>query len=108
MASLFPNDTYFSKEPEIHNSFTNTAYGVIMFSSRCFDAGKTYDEMNLDELNENEDDIDEEEERIFEAYRYIMHFSCTTVRQVAALFPNNNLYLILRYHLIYSYVTILV
>ena len=47
--------------------------------------------MNLDELNENEDDIDEEEERIFEAYRYIMHFSCTTVRQAAASFPNNNL-----------------
>ena len=26
--------------------------------------------MNLDELNDNEDEIDEEEQRIFEAYRY--------------------------------------
>ena len=68
-----------------------------------FVAGKTYDDMNLDELNDNEDDIDEEEERIFEAYRYISHSNCTTVHQVAALFPNNNLYLILwyQYHLIY-------
>ncbi|XP_048766284.1 phosducin-like protein 3 [Ostrea edulis] len=30
---------------------------------------KSLDEMTLDELNEKEDDIDEEEERIFEAYR---------------------------------------
>ncbi|XP_052102975.1 phosducin-like protein 3 [Mytilus californianus] len=31
--------------------------------------GKAFDDMTLDELNEKEDDIDEEEERIFEAYR---------------------------------------
>ena len=31
--------------------------------------GKSLGEMTLDELNENEDDIDEEEERIFEQYR---------------------------------------
>lgn len=27
--------------------------------------------MSLDELNEKEDDIDEEEERIFEEYRFV-------------------------------------
>ena len=32
--------------------------------------GKGFDEMNGDELDELEDDIDEEEERIFEMYRY--------------------------------------
>lgn len=32
-------------------------------------AGKGLDEMTLDELNDNEDDIDEEEERLFEEYR---------------------------------------
>ncbi|OPL21113.1 hypothetical protein AM593_01388, partial [Mytilus galloprovincialis] len=31
--------------------------------------GKAFDDMTLDELNEKEDDVDEEEERIFEAYR---------------------------------------
>lgn len=31
--------------------------------------GKSFDDMTLDELNEKEDEIDEEEERIFEAYR---------------------------------------
>ena len=34
--------------------------------------GKAFDDMTLDELNEKEDDIDEEEERIFEAYRWGM------------------------------------
>jgi len=33
--------------------------------------GKSFDDMTLDELNEREDDIDEEEERIFEAYRFV-------------------------------------
>jgi hypothetical protein len=28
-----------------------------------------FDDMNLDELNDNEDDIDEEDEKVFEAYR---------------------------------------
>lgn len=32
--------------------------------------------MNLDELNENEDDIDEEDEKVFEAYRWV---SCLLV-----------------------------
>lgn len=32
--------------------------------------GKDLGDMSLDELNEKEDDIDEEEERIFEQYRY--------------------------------------
>lgn len=32
-------------------------------------SGKDVSEMSLDELNENEDEIDEEEERIFEQYR---------------------------------------
>lgn len=31
--------------------------------------GKSLDEMNLEELDEHEDDIDEEEERMFEEYR---------------------------------------
>lgn len=31
--------------------------------------GKSMEQMSLDELNLNEDDVDEEEERIFEAYR---------------------------------------
>ena len=31
--------------------------------------GKSLEDMSLDELNEKEDDIDEEEERIFEEYR---------------------------------------
>lgn len=30
---------------------------------------RDFDDMNLDELNENEDDIDEEDEKVFEAYR---------------------------------------
>ncbi|VDI07983.1 Hypothetical predicted protein [Mytilus galloprovincialis] len=34
--------------------------------------GKAFDDMTLDELNEKEDDVDEEEERIFEAYRQRM------------------------------------
>jgi hypothetical protein len=38
----------------------------------CVFAEKGLDEMNLDELNENEDDIDEEEERLFEQYRYML------------------------------------
>ena len=33
--------------------------------------GKSFDDMTLDELNEREDDIDEEEERIFETYRFV-------------------------------------
>ena len=56
-----------------------------MFSSSCFDAGKTYDEMNLDELNDNEDDIDEEEERIFEAYRYLSYFIIYNYKQYISL-----------------------
>ena len=32
--------------------------------------GKDLTDMSLDELNENEDDIDEEDERMFEEYRY--------------------------------------
>lgn len=32
-------------------------------------SGKSYEDMSLDELNEKEDDVDEEEERIFEEYR---------------------------------------
>lgn len=35
-----------------------------------------FDDMNLDELNENEDDIDEEDEKVFEAYRWV---SCLLV-----------------------------
>jgi len=31
--------------------------------------GKTYDQMNLEELKEHEDDIDDEDERFFEEYR---------------------------------------
>lgn len=31
--------------------------------------GKDFSEMKLDELNDMEDDLDEEDERIFEAYR---------------------------------------
>ena len=33
--------------------------------------GKGMDEMNLDELDEIEDDIDEEEEKIFSMYRFV-------------------------------------
>ena len=36
------------------------------------------DEMGLDELDDIEDDIDEEEERLFEEYRYV----CVHVFQV--------------------------
>lgn len=32
-------------------------------------SGKSFEDMSLDELNEKEDDIDDEEERIFEEYR---------------------------------------
>ena len=34
--------------------------------------------MTLDELDEKEDDIDEEEERLFEEYRYIELGACST------------------------------
>ena len=37
--------------------------------------GKGMDEMGLDELDDIEDDIDEEEERLFEEYRYVYMFS---------------------------------
>ena len=33
-------------------------------------AGPDLSELGLDELNDREDNIDEEEERIYEAYRY--------------------------------------
>ena len=36
-----------------------------------FYLGKGYDEMTKNELDEIEDDIDEEEERIFEEYRLV-------------------------------------
>ena len=37
--------------------------------------GKGMDEMGLEELDDIEDDIDEEEERLFEEYRYVcVHF----------------------------------
>lgn len=42
----------------------------------CFSTGRGFDDMNLDELNENEDDIDEEDEKVFEAYRSV---SCLSI-----------------------------
>ena len=36
-----------------------------------FPPGKGFDEMTTEELDEIEDDIDEEEERIFEEYRSV-------------------------------------
>ncbi|PVD32510.1 hypothetical protein C0Q70_07949 [Pomacea canaliculata] len=41
-------------------------------------SGKNLDEMTLDELNEKEDEIDEEEERLFEEYRSPL---CSLVNQ---------------------------
>merc|ERR1711893_11465 len=43
--------------------------GMVEQSIQEKSQGKGYDDMNLDELNELEDDIDEEEERIFEQFR---------------------------------------
>jgi len=46
-----------------------------MYNNSCFNirfsTGRGFDDMNLDELNENEDDIDEEDEKVFEAYRSV-------------------------------------
>lgn len=35
----------------------------------CVNKGKDYGDMNLDELNNVEDELDDEDERMFEAYR---------------------------------------
>jgi len=40
---------------------------AIMFFCNCTE--REFSDMRLDELNELEDEIDEEDERIFEAYR---------------------------------------
>ena len=45
------------------------------------------DEMDLDELNELEDDVDEEEERIFEQYRYSCYYRYR-YRYIYYLFPD--------------------
>lgn len=51
-----------------------------MHNNSCFNirfsTGRGFDDMNLDELNENEDDIDEEDEKVFEAYRSV---SCLSI-----------------------------
>ena len=51
--------------------------------------GKSFDDMTLDELNEREDDIDEEEERIFEAYRFVYMSKTQRVRVVLNSTFNN-------------------
>ena len=37
--------------------------------------GKTFDDMDLNELNENEDLVDDEDDRVFEEYRFVLGIS---------------------------------
>ncbi|XP_064597361.1 phosducin-like protein 3 [Liolophura sinensis] len=49
----------------VENTIEQKAKSVL----HCYVSGKGMGEMTLDELNENEDDIDEDDERMFEEYR---------------------------------------
>jgi hypothetical protein len=51
--------------------------------------------MTLDELNEREDDIDEEEERIFEAYRFVYMSRTQRVRIMVLNSTFNNISVII-------------
>jgi hypothetical protein len=57
--------------------------------------GKSFDDMTLDELNEREDDIDEEEERIFEAYRFVYMSRTQRVRIMVLNSTFNNISVII-------------
>ena len=59
---------------ELKKHTAGFAWLFCLFIYMCNDIfeGKSFDDMTLDELNEREDDIDEEEERIFEAYRFVV------------------------------------
>ena len=50
-----------------------------------FSTGKTFDEMNADELDDIEDDVDEEEERLFEEYRCELMTVCERLRLLRSL-----------------------
>jgi len=52
---------------DVLDTSLEAAFYAVTFSLHCTD--REFCDMKLDELNDLEDEIDEEDERIFEAYR---------------------------------------